>query len=183
MGKNPQVYLDISIGTSTGGRVVFELFADLTPRTVENFRGLCTGEYGKSRTTKKKLCYEGCTFFRSAKGFMVQSGDIHSDNGDGGESIYGGKFNDEDFSRRHTQAGILSMANKGRNSNGSQFFICTEAAPFLDGRHVVLGEVEEGMDVVRKIEAAGSPSGRTSAVVRIAASGAEGADPGDLPAE
>jgi len=150
-GKKVLVFMDISIGTRTGGRVVFELFADLTPRTVENFRGLCTGEYGVGKTTKKKLSYEGCSFFRSSKGFHVQSGDFQFNNGDGGESIYGGHFNDEDMGRRHTQAGILSMANKGRNSNGSQFFITLKRAPQLDARHVAFGQVVDGMDVIRAI--------------------------------
>eukprot|EP00928_Gymnodinium_smaydae_P088090 TRINITY_DN72235_c0_g1_i1.p1 TRINITY_DN72235_c0_g1~~TRINITY_DN72235_c0_g1_i1.p1 ORF type:complete len:476 (-),score=137.22 TRINITY_DN72235_c0_g1_i1:169-1596(-) len=149
--KNPKVFLDISIGNRTGGRVIFELFADVTPRTAENFRGICTGEYGFGRNTKKKLSYEGCSVFRSSKGFMIQSGDLQFNNGDGGESIYGGAFNDEDFVRRHTQAGVLSMANKGRNTNTSQFFITLKRAPQLDGRHVVFGQVIEGMDVIRAI--------------------------------
>jgi len=151
--KKPRVYLDITIGNAGGGRVIFELFADITPRTAENFRGLCTGEYGKGQKTKKRLCYEGCTFFRSVSGFMVQSGDFQCDNGDGGESIYGGQFNDEDFTRRHTQAGVLSMANTGRNSNGSQFFVTLKRAPQLDGKHMAFGQVIEGMDVIRAVAA------------------------------
>eukprot|EP00927_Polykrikos_kofoidii_P042790 TRINITY_DN36842_c0_g1_i4.p1 TRINITY_DN36842_c0_g1~~TRINITY_DN36842_c0_g1_i4.p1 ORF type:complete len:446 (-),score=109.81 TRINITY_DN36842_c0_g1_i4:173-1510(-) len=151
MGKGTRVYLDISIGNRTGGRVIIELFSDVTPRTVENFRGLCTGDYGTGKNTKKKLCYEGCSIFRSSKGHVIQSGDIQFNNGDGGESIYGGSFNDEDFSRRHTQAGIVSMANKGRNSNTSQFFITLKRAPQLDNRHVVFGQVVDGMDVVRAV--------------------------------
>mmetsp|Transcript_47270 Transcript_47270/g.101770 ORF Transcript_47270/g.101770 Transcript_47270/m.101770 type:complete len:303 (-) Transcript_47270:632-1540(-) len=151
MPKNTRVYFDISIGGRGGGRVIFELFNDLTPRTAENFRGLCTGEYGVGRTTKRKLCYEGCSIFRSVKDFMIQSGDFQFNNGDGGESIYGGTFNDEDFSRRHTQAGVLSMANRGRNSNGSQFFITLKRCPRLDGKHIVFGQVVDGMDVIRAI--------------------------------
>jgi len=151
MAPKPRVYFDISIGGRGGGRVVFELFYDLTPRTAENFRGLCTGEYGVGKTTKKKLCYEGCSFFRSVEGFMVQSGDFQFNTGDGGESIYGGTFNDEDFSRRHTQAGILSMANRGRNSNGSQFFVTLKRCARLDNKHIVFGQVVEGMDVIRAI--------------------------------
>mmetsp|Transcript_58390 Transcript_58390/g.126320 ORF Transcript_58390/g.126320 Transcript_58390/m.126320 type:complete len:472 (+) Transcript_58390:65-1480(+) len=150
MVKNPRVFLDISIGNRTGGRVVFELFADITPRTAENFRALCTGEYGVSRTTRKRLCYEGCSFFRSSKN-LVQAGDLHADSGAGGESIYGPTFNDEDFTRRHTQAGILSMANKGRNSNGSQFMVLLKRAPQFDGRNIVFGQVVDGMDVIRAI--------------------------------
>jgi len=152
MGKNPRVFLDFSIGgRGGGGRVVIELFADVTPRTAENFRGLCTGEYGQGRTTKKSLNYAGCSVFRSIKGFMLQTGDIQFNTGDGGESIYGGKFNDEDFTRRHTQAGILSMANTGRNSNGSQFFITLKRSAQLDGKHVAFGQVVGGMDVIRAI--------------------------------
>lgn len=151
MPKNPVVFLDVSIGSRTGGRVIFELFADVTPRTAENFRGLCTGEYGIGRKTKKRLCYEGCTFFRSVKGLMIQGGDFQFNNGDGGESVYGGTFNDEDFVRRHTQAGVLSMANKGRNSNGSQFFVTLKRCPQLDGKHIAFGQVVEGMDVIRAI--------------------------------
>lgn len=151
MPKNPLVYLDVSIGSRTGGRVTFELFADITPRTAENFRGLCTGEYGIGKNTKKRLSYEGCSIFRSVKGMMIQSGDFQFNNGDGGESVYGGTFNDEDFTRRHTQAGVLSMANKGRNSNGSQFFITLKRCPQLDGKHIAFGQVVEGMDVIRAI--------------------------------
>eukprot|EP00418_Pyrodinium_bahamense_P078314 CAMPEP_0179060360 /NCGR_PEP_ID=MMETSP0796-20121207/25827_1 /TAXON_ID=73915 /ORGANISM="Pyrodinium bahamense, Strain pbaha01" /LENGTH=481 /DNA_ID=CAMNT_0020757143 /DNA_START=87 /DNA_END=1532 /DNA_ORIENTATION=+ len=151
MAKNPRVYLDIAIGNRAGGRVLFELFADVTPRTAENFRGLCTGEYGQGRTTKRPLSYIGCSFFRSVKGVLVQSGDFQFNNGDGGESVYGGTFNDEDFSRRHTQGGILSMANRGRNSNGSQFFITLKRHPLLDGKHIVFGQVIGGMDVIRAI--------------------------------
>jgi len=149
--RKPRVYLDVSIGTKAGGRVVFELFTDITPRAAENFRGLCTGEYGIGRTTKKPLCYEGCKFFRSIKGTVVQSGDFQFNNGDGGESIYGGHFNDEDFVRRHTQAGILSMANRGRNTNGSQFFVTLKRHPRFDGRHIAFGQVISGMDVIRAI--------------------------------
>ncbi|CAE8686738.1 unnamed protein product, partial [Polarella glacialis] len=149
MGPKSRVYLDIAIGNRTGGRVIIELFSDVTPRTAENFRGLCTGEYGSGKTTKKKLSYEGCDIFRSVKGFMLQTGDFQFNNGDGGESIYGGKFNDEDFSRRHTQAGIVSMANNGRNSNGSQFFITLKRSQQLDNKHIAFGQVVEGMDVIR----------------------------------
>jgi len=131
--------------------VIFELFYDLTPRTAENFRGLCTGEYGVGRTTRKRLCYQGCSVFRSQKDYFIQSGDFQFNNGDGGESIYGGTFNDEDFSRRHTQAGVLSMANRGRNTNGSQFFITLKKCPRLDGKHLVFGQVVDGMDVIRAI--------------------------------
>eukprot|EP00913_Durusdinium_trenchii_P032124 g30082.t1 len=125
----------------------------------ENFRGLCTGEYGLGRNTKKRLSYEGCQIFRSVKNFMIQTGDFQFNNGDGGESIYGGTFNDEDFVRRHTQAGVVSMANKGldteicRNSNGSQFFITLKRSVQLDNKHIAFGQVVEGMDVIRAVAA------------------------------
>jgi len=149
--KNPRVFLDVSIGTRTGGRIVIELFTDLTPRTAENFRGICTGEYGLGKRTKKALTYQGCSVFRSVKGQYIQSGDFQFNNGDGGESIFGGTFADESMMRRHTQAGVLSMANNGRNTNGSQFFITLKRAPLLDGKNVAFGQVVDGMDVVRAI--------------------------------
>mmetsp|Transcript_60957 Transcript_60957/g.145261 ORF Transcript_60957/g.145261 Transcript_60957/m.145261 type:complete len:470 (-) Transcript_60957:116-1525(-) len=172
MPKHPHVFLDVQIGNVGGGRIVIELFSDVTPRTAENFRGLCTGEYGVGRDTKKKLCYTGCSFFRSVTGFYVQSGDFQFDNGDGGESIYGGTFNDEDFSRRHTQAGVLSMANKGRNSNSSQFFITLKRSPQLDNKHIAFGQVVQGMDVVRAIAAVPvDRDDRPRAAVKIVGSG------------
>lgn len=145
------MYLDISIGGRTGGRVEFELFHDITPSTAENFRGLCTGEYGIGRQSKKPLNYDGCKVFRVKKGAYIQSGDIEKNNGDGGESVYGGSFPDETFARRHVQAGILSMANRGRNTNTSQFFVTLRAAPQLDGKHVAFGQCVGGMDVIRAI--------------------------------
>lgn len=127
------------------------MFSDLTPKTSENFRGLCTGEYGtvglQSRT--KKLSYENSLFHRIIDGFVLQGGDITHTDGRGGHSIYGPKFNDENFQRRHACAGLLSMANSGRNSNHSQFFITLKACPHLNGKHVVFGQVIEGMKVVR----------------------------------
>eukprot|EP00747_Dinoflagellata_sp_TGD_P130625 gnl/TRDRNA2_/TRDRNA2_174848_c8_seq9.p1 gnl/TRDRNA2_/TRDRNA2_174848_c8~~gnl/TRDRNA2_/TRDRNA2_174848_c8_seq9.p1 ORF type:complete len:432 (+),score=116.04 gnl/TRDRNA2_/TRDRNA2_174848_c8_seq9:88-1383(+) len=147
--RNPRVFFDIAIGNNAGGRVEFELYADVTPRAAENFRGLCTGEYGTGRTSKKPLSYDGCKIFRCVKGQYLQSGDFVHNNGDGGESIYGGTFNDEDFTRRHTCAGVLSMANRGRNTNGSQFFITLKRQPQLDGKHIVVGQCVGGMDVIR----------------------------------
>ena len=130
---------------------MFELFTDITPKTAENFRGLCTGEYGYGKIHKKKLHYLGSRFHRIVEDQFVQGGDFVFGNGTGGESIYGAVFNDENFQRRHAVAGLLSMANKGRNSNSSQFFITLKPCPHLDGKHTVFGQVIEGMDVLRQI--------------------------------
>lgn len=146
------VYLDVVIGNRAGGRVVFELFNDVAPMAVENFRGLCTGEYGNAKASGLPLSFKGCKFFRVVPGFIVQSGDFDCNNGDGGESIYGGTFKDESFLRRHAQAGVLSMANKGRHSNGSQFFVTLKRAPQLDGKHVAIGQVIQGIEVIRAME-------------------------------
>ncbi|GAA0168828.1 hypothetical protein Leryth_005284 [Lithospermum erythrorhizon] len=164
---NPRVFFDITVGGQPAGRVVIELFADTTPRTAENFRALCTGEKGVGKSGKP-LHYKGSTFHRVIPEFMCQGGDFTAGNGTGGESIYGAKFADENFIKKHTGPGILSMANSGPNTNGSQFFICTEKTEWLDGKHVVFGQVVEGMDVIRAVEKVGSSSGRTSKPVVIA---------------
>jgi len=160
------VFFDVSIGGVPSGRIVFSLFSDVVPKTAENFRCLCTGEKGVGRSGKP-LCYKGCTFHRVIPEFMLQGGDFTRGNGTGGESIYGNKFADENFQLHHTKPGLLSMANAGPNTNGSQFFITTVVTSWLDGKHVVFGEVVEGMDVVKKIEAVGTSSGQTRKVVKI----------------
>lgn len=164
---NPRVFFDLTIGGAPAGRVVMELFADSVPKTAENFRALCTGEKGVGRSGKP-LHYKGSTFHRVIPGFMCQGGDFTAGNGTGGESIYGAKFADENFKKKHTGPGILSMANAGPGTNGSQFFICTAKTEWLDGKHVVFGQVVEGMDVIKKAEAVGSSSGRCSKPVVIA---------------
>lgn len=168
--SNPKVFFDILIGKMKAGRVVMELFADTTPKTAENFRALCTGEKGIGKAGKP-LHYKGSSFHRIIPSFMCQGGDFTRGNGTGGESIYGEKFADENFKLKHTGPGILSMANAGPNTNGSQFFICTDKTSWLDGKHVVFGKVVDGYSVVKEMEKVGSDSGTTSAKVVIEDSG------------
>jgi len=166
MASNPRVFFDISLGGQPAGRIVFELYAHVVPKTAENFRCLCTGEKGKGKSGKR-LTFLGSSFHRIIPGFMCQGGDFTRGNGTGGESIYGEKFRDENFQMKHTHKGILSMANSGPNTNGSQFFICTDSTPHLNGKHVVFGKVESGYDVVQKMERCGSRQGATSKKVEI----------------
>lgn len=167
---NPKVFLEIGIDGKSAGRIVIELYADTVPKTAENFRALCTGEKGRGRSGKP-LHFKNSVFHRVIPNFMLQGGDFTRGNGTGGESIYGTTFRDESFSGKagkHTGLGCVSMANSGPNTNGSQFFICTAATPWLDGKHVVFGRVVEGLDVVKRIERLGSSSGKTRGRIVIA---------------
>ena len=164
---NPKVFFDMTIGGAAAGRVTMELFADVVPKTAENFRALCTGEKGTGRSGKP-LHFKGSSFHRVIPNFMCQGGDFTRGNGTGGESIYGEKFADENFKLKHAGPGTLSMANAGPNTNGSQFFICTADTQWLDGKHVVFGKVVDGYDVIKKCEAVGSQSGATSKPVVVA---------------
>lgn len=165
---DPHVYLDMQIGEDSVGRIELQLFSKIYPKTCENFRCLCTGEKGQGKSGKP-LCFKNSIFHRIIPGFMCQGGDFTSGNGMGGESIYGSKFEDE-FEKGvvgHTTPMLLSMANAGPNTNGSQFFITLARTPHLDGKHVVFGRVVNGQEIVKKMEAVGSGSGKTRSSVKI----------------
>ncbi|MEM7698901.1 MAG: peptidylprolyl isomerase [Verrucomicrobiota bacterium] len=158
--KLPRVYFDMTADGESIGRITMELRSDVVPKTAENFRCLCTGEKG--------ISYKNSPFHRVIPDFMCQGGDITEGDGTGGQSIYGRRFDDENFELKHEGPGILSMANAGPNTNGSQFFLTTVETDWLDGAHVVFGKVVEGMDVVEKIEGFGSRKGRTSKEILVA---------------
>jgi len=155
--------MNLTINGRGAGRVVFNMFDDVTPKTCRNFRELATGQNG--------FGYAGSGFHRIIPNFMLQGGDFTQHNGTGGLSIYGPRFADENFTLKHTKAGLLSMANAGQNTNGSQFFITTVATPWLDGRHTVFGEVAEGLDVIKEIEGYGTQSGSPRAKIMIESCG------------
>ncbi|MCX4912378.1 peptidylprolyl isomerase [Streptomyces sp. NBC_00687] len=157
------VFFEVTADGEPMGRIEFKLFDDVVPKTAQNFRELATGVHGYG--------YKGSPFHRVIPGFMLQGGDFTRQNGTGGKSIYGEKFADENFTLKHTKPGQLSMANAGPNTNGSQFFITTIVTDWLDNKHVVFGEVVEGMDVVKAIEALGSQSGDTKKKLVISDSG------------
>lgn len=155
----PRVFFDMSIDGKPAGKIIMELRSDVVPKTAENFRVLCTGEKG--------LTYRGCNFHRIIPEFMCQSGDFVNNNGTGGVSIYGSKFEDENFTLKHDRPGVVSMASAGPNTNGSQFFITFAKAPNLDNVHVVFGSVISGMDVLLEIEKCGKKDGTPTKQVAI----------------
>ena len=164
--NNPLVFLEVGADEKPLGRLVFELFITDVPRTAENFRALCTGEKGIGKS-EKPLSFKDNVFHRVIPEFMAQGGDITKGDGTGGESIYGKKFEDENFKLKHNMEGLLSMANCGKDTNNSQFFITFDACPWLDGKHVVFGRLTEGLSVLKQIENLGSQNGYPRKTIKI----------------
>merc|ERR1711907_308147 len=164
--NRPKVFFDIEINGKATGRMTFELYSDITPKTSENFRQLCTGEAGTAKSANVPLHYKDSIFHRVIPGFVAQGGDFTRGDGRGGESIYGSRFPDENFNMKHEGVGKLSMANAGPNTNGSQFFITYASLPHLNGKHTVFGELVDGMKVLKEMERyggggqMGTPTGR-----------------------
>eukprot|EP01137_Pigoraptor_chileana_P021336 Opistho-2@84897 len=172
---NPRVFFDIALGGARAGRITFELFADKVPKTAENFRALCTGEKGIGKAGKP-LHFKNSGFHRVISGFMAQGGDFTRGNGTGGESIYGARFDDENFKLKHTERGLLSMANAGPNTNGSQFFILFKETPWLDGKHVVFGRIVDNQAILDRMESLGTRGGQPTQTIEIVDCGEVKAD-------
>lgn len=166
ISTNPRVFLEIGVEGTSIGKLIIELFADKVPRTAENFRMLCTGEKGVGRSGAK-LHYSDCKFHKIVSRYLAQAGDFIANDGTQNESVYGPKFEDENFSVLHDDKGIVSMANNGRNTNGGQFFITLGKTPWMNGKNVAFGKVVEGIELLEQIEAAGSTSGAPSKAVKI----------------
>ena len=170
MSSSTRVFMDIGLDSKLIGRLIIKLYWDDLPRTSNNFFSLCTGEqnYASGPNKGKPLTYKGCIFHRLIKGFMLQGGDFTKGNGQGGLSIYGDKFEDEDFKYKHTKRGLLSMANAGPNTNGSQFFITFGKCEWIDGKHVVFGEIIEGLEMLDSLESIKvNQADRPSKIIRV----------------
>ncbi|KAM0072256.1 putative peptidylprolyl isomerase [Helianthus debilis subsp. tardiflorus] len=169
--SNPRVFMDLSIGGEPAGRIVIELYADVVPKTAENFRALCTGERGYGRDTEKRLHYKETLFHYINQGFYAGGGDFQNQDGTGGESVYGGCFEDENFMLSHGEPGLLTMESLGKNTNGSRFLILFNPQHYFDRFQVVFGRVIQGMDTLKKIERLGTPGGKPTSEVKIAECG------------
>lgn len=150
--KHEYIYMDIEVAHQPIGRLVIELFTDIVPKTCENFKALITGEHGKSPSSDYKLHYKNSLFHRIVRNGWIQGGDIYHGKGNGGESIYGPVFEDENFAVAHTRRGIIGMANKGSHTNGSQFYITLQPTPWMNAKYVAFGQVIEGTETLAKME-------------------------------